>query len=401
MVKLSCVFCSKGKFCPMHSSASFFKTKQLKEDFATTSPPTIFIGSKLKYPHVNVGVLAPPEITEDAWLYDAPSYWASYNYPLRQIVQLRTNLVNSRFQTTVKEARKNTKFLSLAQQIGMTLKPTNIEVGLKRKININSTFDTIHLPMGPAAQLKDLQITENPKIPFKVDKVVSDTDLKAVDAINYLYNQEFSEQSLTQLLSIGVLGLKKNRKLVSTRMSITATDDILGKKIIEKIQDYPQLDTYMLFMGSYLGNYYFLLFFPEVFSYELFETYVGYKKENQVMMTDYESHYGRKNYVDQTAGGYFACRLPILQKLEQLKRQASVLALRFITSDYTTPLGVFVCREATRKALQTEQHFATKEELLKATKEQIFKNFGSDAAYILKQSKLLAQINQPKLTQYF
>ena len=117
-------------------------------------------------------------------------------------------------------------------------------------------------------------------------------------------------------------------------------------------------------------------------------------------MHDYESHYGRKKYVDETAGGYFACRLGILQKLNAIKRQASILALRFITPAYTTSLGVFVCREATRKALENEISFSTKEELIQKTKEIIFEKFRFDIVNTLKQSKLLAQVNQPKLTQY-
>jgi hypothetical protein len=37
-------------------------------------------------------------------------------------------------------------------------------------------------------------------------------------------------------LSIGVLGLKKDKKLVPTRWAITATDDILAKKLLEKVK---------------------------------------------------------------------------------------------------------------------------------------------------------------------
>ncbi len=402
MIKLSCVFCRTGKFCPMHSHETLFKIQNFsKEEFASTSPPTVFIGSKLKYPKVNVGILAPPEETENAWLYDAQRYWAQNNYVIPQIVRLRSHLINSRFQTNVHEARKSSRFLAIAQEIGMASKPTNIEIALQKKVKINSSFDQITLPMGPVAPLKNIQITENPRIPTKVDKVVSDIDLKAQDALLYLYQNEFNERDLSQLLSLGILGLQKNRRLVPSRFSITTTDDILGKSLIKKIQEYKNIDTNKLCYGSYLGNYYFLLFFPEVFSYELFETYVSNQTWNGKMtMHDYESHYGRKKYVDETAGGYYSARLAVLEHLAKIKRQASVLVLRFITPAYTTPLGVFVCREATRKALQNEISFATKEELIQKTKEMIFEKFRFDITNILKQSRLFTSVNQPKLTQY-
>jgi len=402
-MKLSCVFCRSGNFCPMHTSETYFKIQNVsREQLASTSPPSVFIGSKLPYPRVNVGILAPPEKTENAWLYDAQRYWAEQNFEIPNIVKLRSNLINSRFQTEVREARTAKKFLELAQELGMAAKPTNIDITFKKKIRINTDFDTINLPMGPTATLKTFQLAENPKIPNKVEKVVSDTDLKAGPALNYLSDQNFDEKTLTQLLSIGVLGLKKDRKLVPTRFAITAVDDTIGKALIENIQDYKILEDYKLFYANYLGNNYFILCFPDIFQYELFETYVsGQTWENKTTMHDYESLYGRKDYVKETAGGYYAARLSILQKLDNMKRQASVLVLRFITSEYSTPLGVFVCREATRKAMQTELSFASKEELIKNTKELIKQRLKYDCSSLLKQSQVLENVAQPKLTQFF
>ena len=55
-------------------------------------------------------------------------------------------------------------------------------------------------------------------------------EIKASEAIEFLYKNEFNEYTLSKILSVGVIGLAKNKKLVPTRWSITATDDILGKK---------------------------------------------------------------------------------------------------------------------------------------------------------------------------
>ena len=70
MVKLSCVFCSKGKLCPIHSTELYFKSKDYSNinNLDSASPPTVFIGSKLKYPKVNVGILTPVEKQEEAFL---------------------------------------------------------------------------------------------------------------------------------------------------------------------------------------------------------------------------------------------------------------------------------------------------------------------------------------------
>ena len=97
------------------------------------------------------------------------------------------------------------------------------------------------MPMGPVAGLKKVKITENVRVLRSVEKVIEDDDLKAEKAVNYLFKKNIDENFLTKILSIGTLGLKKNRKLVSTKWSITAVDDILGKNLISSIKDYERI----------------------------------------------------------------------------------------------------------------------------------------------------------------
>ncbi len=390
-------------FCPIIAkSEALFKVKSKleKEDFFGSSPAP-FVG-RYGYPYVNVGILAPPEIREDAWLFDAPRYWASSDYNILQIVDFRSQLINSRFKADIKTRNK---FLDVSKEVGMASKPVDLEINLKKKPNFRLKTDYYLAPQGPNAQLKKVSITSNPKINSKVEKVVSDNDLKANDALIYLYKNEFDENFLTRLFSIGNLGLKKNRKLVPTRWSITAVDDALAKSLMKKIKDYNESD-YMAYFGGYLGNYYLILFFSEKWSYELFETYMPKTSWNIVnsisFSTDYESYEGRKTYASECAGGYYAARLPILEKLDEIKKQGSVLALRFITGEYAIPLGVWVCRESARKSLQQRPIvFSDKELMLEYAKKFIKKKFNYDLNNIFGHSILLKNIKyQKKIINY-
>jgi len=380
----------------------------LKQEFQGSSPPTIFIGSKLTYPAVNVGIMSLPEIKEDVWLYDSPDYWSRENIGSKQIINFRKSLINSRFQAKVFEVRKNTRLLKLVQEIGMASLQSDIEVKLKKKPLSKLSFDSYLLPMGPSAQLKSIRVIANPKIPNFVEKVYFDTDLKSIEALKYLYEKGLDEHSLSQLLSIGITGLKKNRKLVPTRSSITAIDDTLGRYLLNKIRVYKTTNKYSLYFGGHLGNYYIILFFPDIFSYELFEivfpktTWNPSSQAIQVM-TDYENYRGRKTYAVETAGGYYAARLPILQNLEKEKKQASCLVLRFVLSEYDVPLGVWVCRNSVRKALSSSPiHFETKEEMLKYAKNFIEEKLKFNIKSILNQSKILKENReQLKLNRYF
>ncbi|MDO9066026.1 MAG: hypothetical protein Q7U96_02960 [Chloroflexota bacterium] len=408
-MNILCVKCKGRKLCgraicPITAkSEALFKVKELTEKDFFGSSPAPFVGH-YGYPYVNVGILSPPIITEDAWEYDAPRHWAVSNYEIPQIVDYRSALINSRFKAQIKE--KSSRFLELSQEIGMASKPVDVEINLKKKPFVRMDFSPEVAPMGPRGELKSAKATENPKIHAKVDKVVSDTDLKATDAILYLYKNEFDENFLSRMLSIGTLGLKKNRKLVPTRWSITACDDILGKNFINKIKDY-QAANYQIYFGGYLGNYFLIMLFPEVWSYELFETYApkaSWNTSQEVQFTtDYEPYGGRKTYAENCIGGYYSNRVVITEKLANLKRQASVLSLRFITGEYSVPLGVWVVREATRKALSSKPiEFSSKELMLSYAKNLVKEKFNINTDQILKHSILLKSIKQQsKLTQFF
>jgi len=395
------LFCGRS-FCPIIAkSEAMFKVREKisKENFAGSSPAP-FVG-RFGYPNVNVGILSVEE--KESEVYDAPRFWANQNFEIPRIVDFRSSLVNSRFRVNV---RASHRFLETSQEVGMAAKPVELEIKLDRKPAFRLNADAYTAPMGPNASLRSVEITSNPKIPARVDKIVSDTDFKANDAMIELYQHEFDENYLTRLLSVGNLGVKLQRRIVPTRWSITAVDDSLGKHLIEQIKQYPEAD-YLAYFGGYLGNYYIILFFPEVWSYELFETYlprVSWNISDSVQYsTDYEPYDGRKGYVEQTAGGYYAARLPILERLNSMKRQASVLALRFITGEYYLPLGVWVVREATRKAMASRPvEFASKELMLDYAQELIRKKFGYELSNLLRNSILLRNLRtQKKLSSFF
>ena len=96
------------------------------------SPPSVFIGSKLKYPEVNVGILSPLEKDENAWIYDDAKYWAENNFEINQILNLRNNLLNSRLRTKVTDVRLNKKFLDMIKDVAVSSKPVELEIELKK-----------------------------------------------------------------------------------------------------------------------------------------------------------------------------------------------------------------------------------------------------------------------------
>ncbi len=365
----------------------------------SSSPPSVFIGSKLRYPLVNVGIISPLERDENAWIYDDAKYWADNNFGITDVIKLRNSLLNSRFQSIVSDSRTSKKFVEIAQEIAIASKPVDVEIELKNKLNFDMKRDRVLMPQGMRGSLKQAKITSNVKVDRKVDKVIND-EIKASEGMQYLFKNNFSEYVLSKILSVGVLGLKKNKRLVPTRWSITATDDTLGKNLLKQVRDYKWIENHELFFGEFLGNCYLIMLFPNVWSYELFELYLpksSWNPSDKVKAsTDYENYYGRKDYASNTVGGYYASRLPIIQHLNNIKRQAGVLVIRIETPSYWAALGVWVVRESVKKALKKNMKFDSKEELINSVKKIGQIKFNFDVSQILDRSLLLKQIKTQK-----
>jgi hypothetical protein len=377
--------------------------KDFKKDFQGSSP-SLFIG-QYGYPDVNVGFLSP-QFGGDTTHYDSPKLWAKGKFQIGTIASMRYGLVNSRAQWNIHDVRKQNHFLEMCKDIGMSAKSVEMEVNLKKEPHLNFKPETEITPFGPQSEVEKARVTSNPKVDSRVERVVSDTDLKAVYAVNDLYRKGFEETFLSKLLSSGNTGLADNRKLVPTRWSITAVDDTVGKQLIKEIKDLPPGE-YQVFFGGGWGNYYLIFFFPEVWSYELFEMYLNYKvnpwsKEGNFYSTDYEGYEGRKEYAEECAGGYYACRIGVLEKMKEQKRQHSSLVLRFITPEYNIPLGVWVCREATRKSLNEKPiSFASKELMFKYAEELVKRKLGFDINLLVRESKLLKNLStQKKISEF-
>ena len=375
---------------------------KFKQNFFGSSP-TPFIG-RYGYPSVNIGVLSP-QLSGDTSHYDSPAMWAAKEMAVGEVASLRYGLVNSRQKWNVKKAYGG-RFLDICQEVGMAAKPVEMEVNLRKKPALGLKSDSEIKPWGPASSILNARVTANSRVDTRVDRVVSDTDLKAASGVVSLYKKGFEEGSLNKLMSVGNLGVEKNRKLVPTRWSITAVDDTIGKELVKEVKRY-EVGDYEVHFGGAWGNYYLLLFFPEIWSYELFETYLNssvnpWSKNGLMYSTDYEPYKGRKEYASETAGGFYSARLPILEKMKVAKRQYSCVALRFITDEYKVPLGVWVCREAARKSVEAKSlKFGSEKLMMQYVSEFVSRKFNFDISLLLKNSLLLKEKNrQRKLSDF-
>jgi hypothetical protein len=349
-----CVRC-KGRglcgrpVCPiLRSFREMAKLPKLGTKIEGPSPPDVFVG-RFGYPRVSAGPLVPADEKDRLDLSLRPADLARMD--VGEIVTLRSSMVRSGSMVEVKDARNPGKLLEQAQEIAMSSTPVGTEVTFLKPPRGRLRFDGFMMPSGPSGSVKEMEITSNPSVPRKVDEVVEDSDLLAAKAVGELYASGVEVDGISRLLSLGLLG--KERKLVPTRWSITASDDIAGKHLIAAVLDRPPINEYLLFSGERLGNHFEVLLTPGAFTYELVEIWLPrsvWSGEVAWIGADREGPGPKKGY-SSLSGGYYAARLALLERLAEMRRQASALMVREISEKYWAPLGVWVVREAARVAL--------------------------------------------------
>jgi hypothetical protein len=403
-----CEICKGGrllcgrKFCPIIQRLNFWKStiENVKDSFFGTSPPSVFVGQH-NYPRVNVGILSPPVEIDYAEKLDSPETWYQEQSTIREILDYRSEMINSRTVYNVKRPKGN--LLETMQELAMSKDATDIEVQLKSKPKFKFSVNNFMPPVGNPAVIKEARITENVKIPRQVDEVVSDTDMKAIEATMLLYSHSIPVSKIEKIFSVGLLGLPFQRKLVPTRWSITGVDDIIGKEMRKKVKTYPEISEFQVFHNEYIGNHYEIILIPGAYEYELVE--VKHPKSvwnpngtQPAMYSDYEPYWGRKDYASATAGAFYAGRLSVLEYLEKIKRQSTILIIREVLPTYYAPLGIWQFRETVRGAFNNKpEKFNSLNEALNTVNKRLTLPIDS----VLKFSKLFRKISTQTKIQRF
>ena len=311
-----------------------------------SSPPSVFVGS-YGYPKVLVGPMVPP-IHGNTGILDIPEQWIGKS--IEEIVNFRLKLIRGIQKVSIEQSEG--RFIESLQELAMSSKPTDSEIQFQKDTIPTATIDGENAPFGPIGEIKNVKFSSSSS-DNKIEKVYYDKDLKAVDAVLNLYNSGIEISKIQKCFSIGMLG--KQRKLVPTRWSITATDDIISKSLVSQILEYELIDSCRVFSYDHLGNMFSVILFPHRWVFEMQEAW--HDGNNIGFGADSEDAKGI-THPPAIAGAYFAAKLGVAEYLERKKLQAGVLVLREIRPEYAVPVGVWQIREAIRNAMRWEPYIA-------------------------------------------
>jgi hypothetical protein len=402
-----CVICKGSRFlcgkprCPIMLKVNYFlKSVPLmaSEDVAGFSPPSVFIG-RIGYPHVYAGPLVPP-VDEDTSLYDMPEQW--FGRTMDEIVGFRSLLVRGKYRVHVQEFEKAGKIIEQTRELALAENSVDMELNLTKKPRGSIFMDDEVQPFGPSAPIRDLHLG-NAKFDHRVEKAYRDTDLKAVEAVRELYGKGVFVTKIQRVFSVGAFGLEKNRKLVPTRWSITAVDDIISKDLVREVKTFPEINEYRVYESVYLDNIFEILMIPAQWSYESMEAWYPGTVWNPngtttAVYSDWEGNNGRTTYA-QIGGCYYSARLATCELLVKERRQATVVVLREARPGYIMPVGVWQVRENVRNAMrQKPLLFKTLDESLRF----VASRFEIPLRRWIMQSELLRrELFQKRITDFF
>ncbi|MDX1596178.1 MAG: Nre family DNA repair protein [Nitrosopumilaceae archaeon] len=356
------------------------------KDIAGSSPPSVFVGS-YAYPKVNVGPMIPP-VHGDTMMLDSPELWSGKS--LEEIINYRLNLVRGIQKISVNNP--SGRYIENIQELAMANKPTDSELTFHKSTEPRTLIDGFSAPFGPVGEIKTARFS-NSTSNKQIEKAYYDKDLLAQDAVLKLYNSGIEISKIQKCFSIGMFG--KKRKLVPTKWSITATDDIISKQLIDQCLDYPIIDSYQIFFFEHLGNLFSVILFPHMWIFEMIEAW--YSNGVLGFGSDHEDARGI-DHPPKIAGAYFAAKLAIGEYLAKNKIQSGVLILREIRPEYAIPVGVWQVREGIRSALNQKPKISDSLEsalTYACSKLSISKNEW------LSHGDIIKMLKQKTLTDYF
>ena len=315
-----------------------------------SSPPSLFVGS-YGYPKVRIGPMIPP-LHGDTTILDRTELWTGKS--IEEIANYRLSLVLGTMNVNIHDI--SSRYLENMQELAMSERPAESEATFEKKplvdVEMQKELRLDHEapPFGPAAPLRAFKVSSL-SADQRIEAAYYDTDLRAADAMMKLYRHRVEMSIIHKVLSIGMLGVKKKRKLVPTRWSISATDDIISGMLVKEIEMNPTIDLFEVTRYSHLANYYLVILIPaDMWSFEMIESWFTSRGQ---MATESDNEDARApNHNPTIAGAYFAARLAVAEQLARRHKKAAAIVLREIHPQYIMPLGVWQIRQGVREALK-------------------------------------------------
>jgi hypothetical protein len=221
------------------------------------SPPGICVKSG-KYPMLDAGFLAAYEPLEHLSIYDYPDSWQGLDR--ETIFSMRRYLYRFLLPVDARSMQPEGVIRAL-QEIALSVRPIALRVEgeslLPRRLRLRSG----QLPSSNDVMIKSIEFLSDPEI-SKVAERITDQDIPAAEGIWRLLDYDYSLDQVVRLMSIGLLGRKKTRRIIPTRSAYKATINAFIDRAVMELIESPNISSYEIYLGNLFGDRFVVLLNP-------------------------------------------------------------------------------------------------------------------------------------------
>jgi len=351
-----CVLCRGARnlcgrpYCPVLArSRALLRLRPLESsmrEVVAPSPWAVFVG-RIGYPRVFVG----PGISmhSDVERTDLPEAWPVED--IGTVLDYRMSLVYGRKRVGVTSV--DDPLVREIHEVVLSSRPRDVELVFEKPPRPRISLSSVEPPMGPRGVVKRVRVFGGGGAWRVVERLYSDTDASAREAVIELYRGGVPVSHIQKILSVGAVGRKGLRRLVPTRWAITAVDSMISQHLIERIKQLPELGEIRAYVYRVSKNTFIAFLIPGRWGFEWMEAWFPGSTWNPfgrepVVEGDHELLGGRTEY-PEIGGCYYASRLAAAEHLLSIGRQATVVILREIYEGFDLPIGVWFVRECVRR----------------------------------------------------
>jgi hypothetical protein len=221
------------------------------------SPPGICVKAG-KYPMLEAGFLASNEPLEHLSIYDFPQVWQGLDRDT--IFSMRRHLYRFLLPVDARSMQPEGVIRTL-QEIALSVRPIALRVEGESLRPRGLQFRSGQLPSSNDVMIQSIELLSEPEI-SKVAERITQQDIPATEGIWRLLDYDYSLDQVVRLMSIGLLGRKKTRRILPTRSAYKATINAFIDRVVMELIESPSISSYEIHSGNLFGDQFFVLLHP-------------------------------------------------------------------------------------------------------------------------------------------
>ncbi|MBD3404814.1 MAG: hypothetical protein GF411_01605 [Candidatus Lokiarchaeota archaeon] len=239
------------------SSQLQLESIEASSNLTVYSPPGVTVETA-KYPIMWAGVLASTQASEWLSIYDHPIAWNGIQK--EAILTMREYLY--RFVVPI-DAREMmpTDMVETLQTVAMSVTPIALDVEVGRLPPRTLQTNGGLLPSSPQVQVKSMKIVSDPEISVVAEKI-SQRDVPASESIWKLLDFEYSLDQVARIMSLGLLGKLKRRRIIPLKAAYKVVIDSFIDRSISELMDKAEGSSSKLFISDFLDDSFVVVMTP-------------------------------------------------------------------------------------------------------------------------------------------